>query len=73
MLVQRCRDGKTAAINVEDNTYTAFYPTLSDEDYGKLTKGAVSYTHLDVYKRQAWDCAISVATGNPIQAGALME
>lgn len=47
ILVQRCRDGKTAAINVEDNTCTAFYPTLSDEDYGKLTKGEDGFEKIE--------------------------
>lgn len=47
ILVQRRRDGKAAAINVEDNTYTAFYPALSAEDYEKLTKGEDGFEKIE--------------------------
>lgn len=39
LLVQRRRDGKAAAIHVEDNTWSAFEPSLTSEDYKKLTAG----------------------------------
>ena len=45
-----------------------FVPERDDSETGDADTGAtaVSYTHLDVYKRQAWD--IGAAAGTPVVA-----
>ena len=52
-----------------ENQYTYYKPEPDDmngmnEETPKPKKNrkAVSYTHLDVYKRQAWTCKISQST-----------
>ena len=47
ILIQRRCDGKAAAIHVEDNTWTSFYPSLSDEDYERLTAGEKGFEKVE--------------------------
>ena len=47
IIVQRNYDNATAVINVEDETYEMFYPTLSKNDFSKLTGGGDGFEKLD--------------------------
>lgn len=39
VIVQRNYDDAVAILHIEDETYEVFYPTLTEDDYAKLTEG----------------------------------
>lgn len=47
IIVQRNWDDAVAIVNVEDETYEMFYPTLSEEDFAKLTEGEDGFEKID--------------------------
>ncbi|GLB24125.1 hypothetical protein LXJ15735_03660 [Lacrimispora xylanolytica] len=47
IIVQRNYDDAVAIVNVEDETYEMFYPTLSEEDFAKLTEGEDGFEKID--------------------------
>lgn len=47
IIVQRNYDDAAAIVNVEDETYEMFYPTLSEEDFAKLTAGEDGFEKVD--------------------------
>jgi len=47
LIVQRYCDDATAIINVEDETYEMFYPTLSEEGFSELTNGEDGFEKID--------------------------
>lgn len=47
IIVQRNYDDAVAIVNVEDETYEMFYPTLSEEDFAKLTEGEDGFEKVD--------------------------
>ena len=47
IIVQRNYDDAAAIVNIEDETYEMFYPTLSEEDFAKLTEGEDGFEKID--------------------------
>lgn len=47
IIVQRNLDDAVAIVNIEDETYEMFYPTLSEEDFAKLTDGEDGFEKVD--------------------------
>lgn len=47
-LVQRRYDDAMAVVNVEDETYEMFYPTLSEEDFDRLTGGEDGFEKMEM-------------------------
>lgn len=47
IMVQRNCDDAIAIVNVENETYEMFYPTLSEEDFSKLTEGEDGFEKID--------------------------
>lgn len=47
IIVQRNYDDAVAIVNIEDETYEMFYPTLSEEDFAKLTAGEDGFEKVD--------------------------
>lgn len=47
IIVQRNYDDAVAIVNIEDETYEMFYPTLSEEDFAKLTDGEDGFEKVD--------------------------
>lgn len=57
IIVQRNWDDAVAIVNVEDETYETFYPTLSEEDFEKLIKDEDGFEKIDensgFYRRES--------------------
>ncbi len=47
IMVQRNYDNAVAIIQVENETYEMFYPTMTEEDYEKLTQGEDGFEKID--------------------------
>jgi hypothetical protein len=47
IIVQRSYDDAAAIVNIKDETFEMFYPTLSEEDFAKLTEGEDGFEKVD--------------------------